>query len=252
MTALPAPDPAQGLFETLLILAGEPVELDAHLDRLAASLRELFGAPLPRDLAQRAIEASRDIELGRMRIDVPPPAAPTAGKTIGQATLRTQPVDRADFFPVAPAGAALRSVLALDGLGRHKWADRRPLNEVPGQPVPLIFDRNGEVLEAGRANVFAAYGQVLVTPRADGRILPGTARAAAIEIAHAAGIEIRERRLTRSELFAADQVVLTGSVRGVEPAISLDGEELPATGELGELLGNVLRRRWSQSKPPAA
>ncbi len=187
-----------------------------------------------------------------MRIDVPPPAATPGRSGAGAATLRIQPVPREDFFPTRGRGATLRSRRCDGGLGRHKWADRRPLGEAPGEPVSLLLDGD-EVLEAGRANVFAAYGQVLVTPIADGRILPGTARAAAIEVARSAGIEVRERRLTRSGLFAADEVFLTGSVRGVEPAVSLDGDALPATGRLGGLLGDLLRRRWHQSRalPPS-
>jgi branched-subunit amino acid aminotransferase/4-amino-4-deoxychorismate lyase len=36
------PDPQQGVFETLLVLNGRPIELDAHLARLEASLKALF------------------------------------------------------------------------------------------------------------------------------------------------------------------------------------------------------------------
>ncbi len=160
------------------------------------------------------------------------------------ATLRVKAVDPDDFFPPAERGAELRSLLVAGGLGRHKWADRRPLGEMTGAPVPLLFDRDGEVLEAGRANLFAAFGQVLVTPEADGRILPGTARAAAIEIANSASIEVRERRLFRDELFEADEVFLTGSVRGIEPARSLDGGELPSGAALAGRIAAELRRRW--------
>ena len=224
-----------GLFETLLVLDGEPVELEAHLERLAASLRELFGAELPAGLAVEVADGAQGIPLGRMRIDVDPKGA--------KATLKTQAVDPADLFPTHERGAVLRSVFADGGLGRHKWADRRPLGEAAGAPVPLLFDRNDEVLEAGRANVFVAVAQVLVTPAADGRILPGTARAAAIEIAREAGIEVQERRLDRRELLSADEVFLTGSVRGVEPAHSLDRVPLPRSGEVTGLVASLLRRR---------
>ena len=171
-----------------------------------------------------------------MRIDVDPPGA--------AATLRAQAVDPDDFFPTAERGAALRSLPIAGGLGRHKWADRRPLGEAAGGPVPLLFDRDDEVLEAGRANLFAVVDQVLVTPEADGRILAGTARAAAIAIAGDEGIEVSERRLGRHELFEAEEVFLTGSVRGIEPARSLDGNELPSGTSLGGRIAAGLCRRW--------
>ncbi len=81
-------------------------------------------------------------------------------------------------------------------------------------------------------------------PRSTAAILPGTARAAAIAIAREEGIEVTEGRLTRADLFAADEVFLTGSVRGVEPARSLDGAPLPAGEEIGRRLGEALRLKW--------
>ncbi len=235
MTTAPTPDPAHGLFETLLVLDGEPVALDAHLDRLAASLAALFGTTPPAGLAADAAARAGGLELGRMRIVVDPAGAVT--------TLTTQEVDSADFFPSRDRGAELRSLLCPGGLGGHKWADRRFLGEVHNAPVPLLFDGD-ELLEAGRGNLFLADGEVLRTPALDGRILPGTARATAIAIARDEGVEVMEGRLTRADLFAADEVFLTGSVRGVEPVHLLDGASLPAGAEIGRRVGEALRRRW--------
>lgn len=238
MATLPIPDRAQGLFETLLVVNGRPVELDAHLDRLAESLGTLFGAALPPDLAGKAGECARGVGLGRMRITA------SNGEGGTRSTLATEGVDRRDFFPAWARGAELRSVSCDGGLGCHKWADRGPLDGAAGGAVPLLLDRAHEVLEAGRANVFAVLDGVLVTPSADGRILPGIARAGTIAAAAEAGIEVAERPLARDELMAADEVFLTGSVRGVEPARSLDGEPLPVAAELSRRVGDGLRRRW--------
>lgn len=244
MTPLPAPDPARGLFETLLILDGEPVALAAHLDRLSTSLAALFASSLPAGLAEEVAERAQGLRLGRMRVVVGPRGA--------GASLTAQEVDPADFFPGRDRGAALRSLSCPGGLGAHKWADRDFLAEARGGPVPLLFDRGDEVLEAGRGNLFAVFGEELRTPRLDGRILPGTARAAAIGAAREAGIEVRERQLAREELFDADEVFLTGSVRGIEPAVSLDGAALPRGELLGQRLGQALRRRWRTGRLAAA
>ncbi len=129
----------------------------------------------------------------------------------------------------------------------------RPLHRIAtGTALPLLLDRDDEVLEASRANVFAVIGQALVTPAADGRILPGIARAGAIAAAHETGIEVIERPLARAELLAADEVFLTGSVRGVEPARSLDGASLPAAGALSRRVGARLRQRWLAAPVAAA
>jgi len=113
------------------------------------------------------------------------------------------------------------------GLGEHKWVDRSLLDEaqagLPGDVLPLVVDSDGAVLEASRANVFVVHDGALHTPPLDGRILPGITRARLIERAAAAAIPVHERALSRDDLLAADEVFLTGSVRGIELATSLDG-----------------------------
>jgi para-aminobenzoate synthetase / 4-amino-4-deoxychorismate lyase len=251
MTSTPTPDPGQGLFETLLVAGGKPVELDAHLDRLGASLRTLFGVLPPAGIADDAREAARPMQLGRLRITVDQIAASP------RARLAVEAVEPADLFPAWERGADLRSLRCEGGLGHHKWSDRRRLGDAADGTVPLLLDRGDEVLEAGRGNLFAAFGEELLTPASDGRILPGIARAGAIAAAREAGIEVAERRLLRDDLFAADGVFLTGSVRGVEPARSLDGALLPAGTDLSRRVGDSLRRRWlggprSALRPSAA
>lgn len=240
------PDPAHGLFETLLVVAGEPIELDAHLDRLAASLLELCGERPPGGLGDAVRERAAGTKLGRLRITV------TRSGTGPRAALAAEDVDPADFFPARGRGARLRSLRCDGGLGAHKLADRRSLGAAGEGVVPLLFDRGEEALEAGRANLFAVFGETLATPIVDGRILPGIARAGAIAAARQEGIEVSERRLRRDELFAADEVFLTGSVRGVEPARSLDGVPLAAGSGLSRRVGERLRRRWLIASGAAA
>ncbi len=246
MPALPTPDPARGLFETLLVVDGEPIELGAHLARLSASLETLFGLEPPPGLDGEIAEHARGLRLGRMRITVDRDGAGT------RAALATEGLDAADVFPTWEHGADLRSVCFDGGLGEHKWADRGPLGGLVRDGVPLLLNRGYEILEASRANVFAVVGDVLATPPADGRILPGIARAGTIEAAREAGVEVVERPLDRDELLAADEVFLTGSVRGVEPARSLDSAPLPAVTDLSRRIGARLRRRWLDAPVAAA
>lgn len=243
MTTRPRPDPAQGLFETLLVLDGEPVELEAHLGRLAASLDALYGAKPPADLAEEIRAASGSMALGRVRVTVAGDGTSTE--------LASEEVDPADHFPATDRGARLRSLPYPGGLGAHKLADRLALGPARGATVPLLTEPDGEVLEAGRANVFLAVGGALFTSKADGRILPGIARAGAIAAAAEAGIEVTEARLDRELLLVAEEVFLTGSVRGVEPATALDGEPLAGAGELSRRVGDGLRGRWARLRAAA-
>lgn len=234
----PTLDRRRGLFETLLVAAARPVELEAHLARLGASFEGAFDAALPADLEERVRVRCHGLALGRLRLTVAP-ADPEPTVEIG-----AEPVAAANVFPVRENGAQLRSQLLPGGLGADKWADRRRLASTPPPDLPLLLDRGGEVLEAGRANVFVVRRGTLLTPPADGRILPGIARAAVIGAAAAAGIAVREARLRREELLDADEVFLTGSVRGIEPARALDGQPLAAATEVSRRLAAPLRRRW--------
>jgi para-aminobenzoate synthetase / 4-amino-4-deoxychorismate lyase len=237
MKAHHRPDPALGVFETLLVVAGRPLELDAHLDRLAASLEELYGTTLPASAASLAGERADELELGRMRLT----AKPSRRGLECEATASE--VDPRIVFPCRGGGAELRGLPLAGGLGSHKWADRSALPPAGEGAVPLLLD-DEEVLEASWANVFAVNRGVMATPPADGRILPGVTRAAAIEIAREEGVEVEVRPLRRRELLAAEEVFLTGSVRGVVPARTLDGVLLAADDAVSRRVADGLRQRW--------
>ena len=236
-----APDRSRGLFETVLVVGGRAVRLQAHLDRLRASAREAYGVEPPAKLAVDAGEAGRGLELARMRIDLFPAAEGLAYEIV------TEPIDPETFFPPRERGADLRTVRPPHWSGAHKWADRRWLEAVEeelGEQVPLVVGEGDEVLEAGRANVFAVADGGLLTPPADGRILPGTARGAVLDLAAELGIPAAERRLTLGDLSRADDVFLTSSLRGVRPVRSIDGVAREGGSELVERLADALRERW--------
>jgi len=240
------PDPQRGVFETMLVLDGKPVELDAHLERLAGSLMALYGKDLPSDAAGLVREEARDLEHGKLRITmVPSPGG--ADEAPLEVRVIASPVDPAAVFPDPAQSIALRSFGVEGGLGEHKWADRRLLeraeSDLPAGELSLLVDSDGSALEASRASLFAVGDGWLATPPADGRILPGIARRRTIETAREAGIEVREESLPLLGL-SGREVFLAGSVRGIEPVLTLDGVDLPPPGRLSARIAAGLRRRW--------
>ena len=234
----PTPDPAAGVFETTLVAGGRAVEVDAHLARLEASLETLYGLPLPGDARDLIAEGASGIELGRLRLTVVPGDAPS---------VRTADVDPALVFPGWERAVELAVVTVPSWGGAHKWADRRLLDQAQaelGDAMPLLVDPDGSVLEGSRSNLFAAREGVLVTPPLDGRPLPGVARARAIELARAAGIEVREQALGLEQLGAADEVFVTGGVRGVEPVRGCAGLAEWDFGEISARVAAELQRAW--------
>ncbi len=214
------PDPGLGVFETVLLEHGRPVDLDRHLARLAASVHALYGAALPSTVqagAEAAAAGAAEVPRARMRvlvdpagivrINVPPPAPPRSGVV--------------SLIPFALPG----------GLGAHKWRDRRlleALGAAAGEGVPLLVDTDGSVLEAAYANVWIVEGEALITPPADGRLLPGTVRATLLEAEALA----REERFDLRRLVRADAVFLTSSISGRHPARLQDGAPRPDSAGL--------------------
>ena len=237
------PDPAAGVFETLLVAEGNPVELDAHLERMRRSTTELYGSDLPADARELALEDARPLPLGRLRVTVAPgPAGELAADVV------TAAVDRANVFPSWERAVELRGFVVPGGLGAHKWADRAGLAsleaDLPEGCVAMLMDTGDEILEASRANVFAVEGDVLITPAADERILPGIARTRAIETALSLGIEVREQELTRERLLAASEAFLTGSVRGIEPVRTVDEARLERPSRVTRELTAAMEALW--------
>ncbi|HEV2754045.1 MAG TPA: aminodeoxychorismate synthase component I [Solirubrobacteraceae bacterium] len=221
----PRPDSAQGLIETLAVRDGEPVDLEAHLARLTYSARTVLRAQPPAELdarvRRRAAEAPRS--WARLRIVAVPGDEGLA--------CDVPPVEPAEPGPGSPV--ALVPLLLPGGLGEHKWADRRLVDacSVRHRACPLLVDLDGGVLEAGWANVWLLEGRRLVTPPADGRLLPGVVRAAVPAVAGRAGLEAGEEAVSLERLEHAEAVLLTSSVRLVTVA-ALAGRQPSSRGAL--------------------
>jgi para-aminobenzoate synthetase/4-amino-4-deoxychorismate lyase len=248
------PDPSKGVFETMLVLAGRPVELEAHLERLASSVAGLYEARLPATTRTLVLEHAARLEHGKLRIS----AVPGADDRI-DIEASTAEVDPAAVFPGAERAARLAGVTVEGGLGAHKWADRRLLEDaeagLPSDELPLLLARDGAVLEVSRASIFAVRAGAIETPPLDGRILPSIARRQALGAARTEGVEVRETPLALEDLLDAEEVFLSGSVRGIEPVASIDGVDTLPGGEISSLVADALRRRWlgaSQAEPAAA
>jgi para-aminobenzoate synthetase / 4-amino-4-deoxychorismate lyase len=217
------PDPALGVFETLLVRGGAPVDARAHLARLERSVSALYDQELPADLPARLTAAAAAMPLARLRVV----AEPGAHVEIETEPLAAEP---------GPDAVTLAPAMLPGGLGAHKWRDRRLLDELAQRldAVPLLLDLDGDVLEAAYANLFIVEGTHLITPPLDGRQLPGTVRARVLAL-HPA----REERLSLDRVAAADELLLASSVRGIHPARLSDGPE--PRFQLGARLRAALR-----------
>ncbi len=199
------PDPARGVFETLAVRDGRLQALDRHLERLDSAVGDLYGYPLPRDLKAR-VRGMAQALMGQHLLRVRAHPAP-GGLAV---RIETEP-----FSAQQPQRTIMLSpVLLPGGLGRYKWCDRRPLDSLGFQKsVPLIVDVEGDVLEAAWANVWIVEGRRIVTPAADGRLLPGITRSLLLECAPALGLTASAEPISLARAREADAIFLTSSLR---------------------------------------
>jgi branched-subunit amino acid aminotransferase/4-amino-4-deoxychorismate lyase len=80
------------------------------------------------------------------------------------------------------------------------------------------MDRDGCLLEAAWGNLWLREGDRLITPPADGRLLPGVTRAALIELAPTLGFTVAEESVSLARAVEASEVFLTSSLRLAVPA----------------------------------
>jgi branched-chain amino acid aminotransferase len=91
-----------------------------------------------------------------------------------------------------------------------------------GAAEALIVDSRGEIVEGASSNVFVVRGGGIVTPPESAGILAGITRAHVLEEAARLGIPVELGRLTRDDVYGADEVFVTSSIREILPAVRVD------------------------------
>ena len=92
----------------------------------------------------------------------------------------------------------------------------------------IMLDPEGYVAEASAANVFLLRDGVLHTPEVTS-CLQGITRDSVIRLAREVlNIEVQERRITRDELYTADEAFVTGTAAELLPLRELDGRHIGA------------------------
>ena len=254
-----------GLFEGIRVYGGRVFRLDDHLARLQAGARAI-GLALPFEPARiRAIVLETVAAYGE------PEAYVRLLVTRGEGALGVDPTTCENPRLVClVAGIRLYPEEKLrQGIDLVTSSLRRPppdvldprvkslnyLNNVlakqearrQGADEALLLNTEGRVAEAAVANVFCAhYGEIATPPVSEG-VLDGITRRTLLELAGTLGIPATERCLTRFDLFAADEVFLTGSGAGIVPVRTLDGRVL-GSGRPGPLW-EKLRRAFLGAAP---
>ena len=102
----------------------------------------------------------------------------------------------------------------------------------------MLLDPQGFLCQGSGENVFIVVKGELHTPDLSSGALEGITRATIIEFARELGIPVHERRITRDEVYVADEAFFTGTAAEVTPIRELDGRTIGA-GRRGPLTEKI-------------
>lgn len=247
-----------GVFEGIRVYAGKVFRLHEHIERLYESARHLFlEIPWSQDrLMQevvRTVEANRKQD-GYIRLVV----------TRGTGTLGLDPnkcsepqiiiiVDDISLYPAKYYEDGLE-IITSSFIRNHPNAlsprvkSLNYLNNIlakveaarAGCHEAIMLNHLGEVAECTGDNLFIVKHGIVRTPPISAGILEGVTRDTVIELAQAAGIVVQEVALTRHDVYAADELFLTGTGAEIIPVTRVDGRVIgpgkpgPITRQLRE------------------
>ncbi|MCL2715584.1 MAG: aminotransferase class IV [Alphaproteobacteria bacterium] len=163
-------------------------------------------------------------------------------------TMQSQPPNR-------KAGDGLRLIVAstrrtspdaldprakLNNYGNHIVAKLEAIGA--GVDDAIMLDRDAKVAELPGCNIFVVSRGIVTTPPA-GNILMGITRATAINLLRCGDIrgvlEVRQAHLTPLDLYAADEVFVTGTGTGIAFVSEIDGRRI-GDGKAGPIVAQLI------------
>jgi len=244
-----------GIYEVTNVIAGQPTDEDAHLDRMERSLREL-GMPMPMGraalkLVMREMIARNKIPNGFLylqvtrgavkRDHVPPPDGPRPSLML---TMRSQ-----DMGALAQR---LEKGIAISTQPDIRWG-RRDIKTVQLLPNLLakqaarqtgafeawLVDADGYVTEGASTNAWIVdAGGTVITRDLSHAILPGVTRRIMLDAMAEAQVKVVERKFTVAEALAAKEAFISSATGAAVPVVAIDGKSI-GTGAPGTLTRRI-------------
>lgn len=105
----------------------------------------------------------------------------------------------------------------------------------------LMLNEEGYVAEATADNIFIVRRGSLFTPPVYEGILVGVTRGVVMELARKENTPVCEERLTRHQVYIADECFLTGTGAEIIPVVSIDARKI-GDGKVGPITKRLLAR----------
>jgi branched-chain amino acid aminotransferase len=129
---------------------------------------------------------------------------------------------------VAPARSKCTGIYINSALAKSEAMEN-------GFDEAIMLTHEGHVSEGSAENIFIVRRGTFITPPESDNILEGITRATLIHLAtEEMGLEVIERSIDRSELYASDEVFLCGTGAQIAPVVEIDRRRI-GDGEPGPL-----------------
>tara|TARA_R110002049_G_scaffold117332_4_gene270750 strand:+ start:10174 stop:11034 length:861 start_codon:yes stop_codon:yes gene_type:complete len=231
---------ADGVYEVTSVLDGKLIAFDGHIERLGRSMRELdMRAPVTdAELLEihRELVRLNEIEEGLIYLQVTRGsdgdrdfAFPNPETTQPTLVLFTQSKPGLSNSPAAQTGIR---VISIDDIrwGRRDIKTVQLLYPSMGKMMAKkagVEDawmvEDGFVTEGTSNNAYIVKDGKIITRALSSDILHGITRAAVLELARQAQMQVEERNFTIEEAMQADEAFVTSASAFVTPVVEIDG-----------------------------
>ena len=253
------------VWEGLRLYSGRIFRLDEHLARLRRSARALAFESVPSDEEitaeiRRTLAANSMTDGVHIRLTLTrgvkitsgmDPRLNQSGPTLIVLAEHKAPVYDSGGITLITSSVRRAAPDSLDPKIHHNNLLTSILAKieanVAGADDALMLDSRGFVAETNATNVFLVTGGELGTPSA-AACPEGITRAAVLELAAAAGLSCQVSDYSLTQLYAADEIFVTGTMGGIAPVVRLDGRQIgpgcpgPVTKQLSALLAELTAR----------
>jgi len=149
------------------------------------------------------------------------------------AKLIVSPWQRPDNL-CAPAGAKVNGVYVTSTLAKRDAIEK-------GANEAVMLNACGYVAECTGENIFIYRHGKILTPKTSNSILEGITRNSIIQVARDMGYTVEETDITRTELYTADEVWMTGTAAEISPVTVIDNREI-GDGKVGKVAMAIKER----------
>ena len=115
-----------------------------------------------------------------------------------------------------------------------------------GAEEALLLDTEGCVAEGSGENIFIVHGGEIYTPDTSSA-LEGITRETIMTLAAEEGFKVHERRLTREDIYTADEAFFTGTAAEVTAIRELDKRTI-GSGRMGPVTGRLQKTFFDQTQ----